>query len=296
MRHIAIIGAGNIGQAIAHILKDGKTAIALWDKKPRKVPRQKPLASIIPAAQAVFLCVPSSAIAEAGEEVRPFLSRGAVIVSIAKGIEKRSGKTIDKLLSGTLPGQPVLLLSGPMLAAELLAGSGGAAIAASKSASARALIADLFRKTELHVRTSKDVQGTAIAGVLKNIYALLLGALDGMGYGWNAKGLLAGEILNEMADILPLLGGSRETAHSPAGFGDLIATGMSPASRNHQVGSVLATGSKGPRASEGTASLPFITKRLGKRTKRFPLLVIAERLLKHPAKGRKALLGFIRGR
>ena len=185
---------------------------------------------------------------------------------------------------------PVALLSGGGK------GLGGAAVIASKSAPAKRRLTELFRGTELHVRTSTDMRGTALAGILKNIYTLLLGASDGLGFGWNAKGLIAGEASNEMAAIIPLLGGKRETAHTPAGFGDLIATGMSPASWNYRTGHALATGAPGPKKSEGTGSVPLLRKRLSRNAKKFPLLSIAATLVANPPHGRTALKKFIRGR
>jgi glycerol-3-phosphate dehydrogenase (NAD(P)+) len=293
MHRIVIIGAGDIGKAIAHVLRPKKADIRLWDKEPGKVIRQGPLSARVTGAEIVFLCVPSFVVAEAAKAIRPFLNSRTLVVSIAKGIDRKSGQTADILLAKILPRQPVALLSGPMLANELLKNLGGAAIVASKSAAARKCLLGMFRHTELHVRTSADVRGVALAGVLKNIYALVLGASDGLGFGWNAKGLIAGEAAREMAAILPLFGGERETAHGLAGFGDLVATGMSPTSRNHETGRLLVQAKV--QWSEGTASLPFIMKRLGSRSRRFPLLAIAATLLKNPNHGCKALKAFLQG-
>lgn len=296
MSKVAIIGAGNIGRAIAEIIRPKKPHIEFWDKDPSKAPGQKELREVIRGADFVFLCTPSWAIPEAVKEMKPHLERKTVIVSIAKGIEVKSGKTMDELLARILPqNQSFVLLSGPMLAGELVEHMGGSAMAASRSAAACKRIAALFSKTELHVQTTSDVRGTALAGVLKNIYALLLGAAEGMQSGWNAKGLIAAEAIREMGQIMPLLGGKKETATCPAGLGDLVATGMSPLSRNHQVGFALASGQNGPLTSEGTNSLPFILKRLGAKKKNFILLAIAADFIKHPAHGKKELKKFFTG-
>lgn len=296
MTKIAILGAGNIGRAIAEILKPKKAKIEFWDVDPSKVPGQKKLADIIPGADFIFLCVPSFAIPQATQDIKPYLTRKTIVVSIAKGIEVKSGKTIDALLATILPPkQPFALLSGPMLASELIGHQGGSAIAAAKDAPARSALSNIFHGTELHVETSSDVRGTAFAGVLKNVYAVLLGALEGMQLGWNAKGLLAAEALNEMSILIPLLGGKKHTATCSAGLGDLIATGMSPASRNHQTGYALATGAAEPSTSEGTNALSFVLKRLGRKREKFVLLMIAEKLISNPAHGKKALRKFITG-
>jgi glycerol-3-phosphate dehydrogenase (NAD(P)+) len=294
MRQVAIIGAGNIGRALGSVLALGIKA-EFWDIVPGKVKKQKDLSEVVLGAEAVFICVPSFAIRTAAAALGKSLSPRVPVVGVAKGIDAASGKTMDALFAAVFPKNPVVLLFGPMLAAEILEGRGGAAVAASKSLAAARKIAGLFDGMPLHVRTSRDITGVALAGALKNIYAILLGAADGVRCGWNAKGFLAGESLNEMAALLEILGGERETAHSPAGFGDLLATGLSSASRNHEVGRVLGGGGKGPKESEGTRSLPLILRHLGAHSKKFPLLLLVAVLIKNPTAGRKDLKKFLKG-
>ncbi len=296
MYKIAIIGAGNIGRAVAAVVEPKKPRLEFWDKDASRVPGQNDLSAVLARADFVFLCIPSGAVAAAASNIKPRLARKTVVVSIAKGIDAKSGKTTDELLSRILPRQPFALLSGPMLASELSRHMGGSAIIASRSASARRNLAELFAGTELHVETSADVKGIALSGILKNIYAIVLGAAEGMKSGWNAKGLIVSEAMSEMAEIIPLLGGRRGTATCAAGLGDLVATGMSPDSRNHQVGLALARGRSGHLDSEGANSLPFILRRLGSRRKSFPLLLIAAALLARPAHGKTELKNFFAGR
>jgi glycerol-3-phosphate dehydrogenase (NAD(P)+) len=321
MPRVVIIGKGNIGNAIASILRPKKIDIAFWDTDPKKLfrahtpVRQKiltektgGLAEIIPGADFVFLCVPSFAVPSVMLEIKPYLSRRTTcgecnrttIVSLAKGIDKKSGATMDELLDRTIPHSSFALLSGPMLAGELSQAMGGAAVIASKNIKVQNAVARLFKNTELRVAISADIHGVALAGVLKNIYAIAVGAADGAKDGYNARGLLLGTAQSEIADIIPLMGGAQGTATIPALIGDLFATGMSPASNNHTFGVELVSGARrGPKPhlfTEGMFAAPFIAKRLGDRLHRFPLLGIAVVLVKQPKEGKKKLQAFLPGR
>ncbi|MEJ0032253.1 MAG: hypothetical protein WDO15_18590 [Bacteroidota bacterium] len=48
----------------------------------------------------------------------------------------------------------------------------------------------LLRNDRFQVYENNDLVGVELAGVLKNIIAIASGALNGLGYGENAKGLL----------------------------------------------------------------------------------------------------------
>src|SRR3989344_8378714 len=100
MTHVAIIGAGAIGQALAHILDRNKeNRLELFDKDPAKVTRAAlPLPDVVKEAEVLFLCVPSWAMRGALTEMKSYLSQDAIVVSLAKGIEEEHKKTMDALL------------------------------------------------------------------------------------------------------------------------------------------------------------------------------------------------------
>lgn len=281
MKHIAIIGAGELGSCIGNLLKKNtKLSVAWWDSDVKKVPNRKELSELIPRADAVLMCVPSWVFRVALRDIKPFLHKKTIIISFAKGIETKSNATMDILLRRTLPaGQPFVLVSGPMLAEEMENGLPAGAIFTSKDKKILQNAASLFKKTPISCCYSSDVRGIAIVGVLKNIYAIALGAVDGLNLGMNARGLLVVRAAKEMHDILPLLGGRSATAHSLAGLGDLIATGSSAYSKNYTVGRDLARTGVCAVESEGKASLHALEALLGIRAKRFRLFQAVKALL-----------------
>ena len=268
---ILVIGAGRIGQAIGAILEKKNIKAEFFDIDTSKVPDQKPLSETVPKANVVVLCVPSWGIREAVKNLAPHLNKKTILVFLAKGIEEKTQKRADELLSELLPGHPHVLISGPMLAEELINSLSGRGVCASLSEPAASEIKNLFSNTNLVLEHSSDIRSVALAGVLKNIYAVGLGIADALELGSNFKGWYVGQALAEMASIIKTLGGDGQAAYSCAGLGDLVATGFSPHSRNRGVGESLIKEGKAPKG-EGTTSLPSILSMLGAHAKQFPLL------------------------
>lgn len=269
---IVIIGAGEIGQAIAKLFSKKGVEIELWDKDESKNPEQKPLAEIVPAADFLFLCVPSWVLRAALKSFSGFLKKETVIVSLAKGIEAGTLKTVPEMIGELAPRHQFALLAGPMLAEELIDGKGGRGVAAVESSSLFEKVKSLFQGTDLILEWSADVRGVALASVVKNIYAVGLGIADCLGWGGNAKGWLFSRAFREMVEIVSLLGGQPATVLGTAGLGDLTATGFSPYSRNRQTGDELVRTGKCLVPGEGIVSLPSVLALLGEQKNKFPLL------------------------
>lgn len=278
---VVILGAGDIGSAVCHLLK--KTArVECWDKLPGKVPHQKSLETILPTADVVFLCLQSWVTRAALKECHMYLRPPTVVVSLAKGLEAKTHMTVDAVLRDVLPTrQPTALLLGPMLAEEIRSGLKASAIVASTNREAVRHIVALFQSTDLQIRTSTDVRGAAYASVLKNIYALSLGIVDGLHWGSNRKGWIAAHAIKEMETLIAILDGARETIFSDPGVPDFIATGFSTYSKNRHVGEALASGKPLTFKSEGLVSLPSLLSILGKNRRHFLLLqAVASVILK----------------
>ena len=90
--------------------------------------------------------------------------------------------------------------------------------------------------------TGNDVVGTEIAGAVKNVIALAVGMVEGLGMGDNSKASIITRGLAETMRLGLALGGESVTFAGLAGVGDLIATCMSPLSRNHSFGVRLGQG------------------------------------------------------
>ncbi len=279
--HVSFIGAGKIGSALALLVSRSGAFIEQWDVDASKVPNQKSLEDVVSSSDVLFFCVPSWVLSDAIKTIIPFLRRKTLCVFVSKGIEAKSKLFIDGFAKQCLPkNQPIVLLSGPMLADELVKNLGGAACIGTKSITDYKKMQQIFSCEDLNLSFAPDVKSVAVAGVLKNVYAIALGIAAGLEWGDNRKGWLVTETLQEMILIMQTLKVDPSYVLSQAGVGDFIATGMSKYSSNHSLGRELVEQTKSDRKSEGRETLPTLVKLLGVKTmKTLPILSALDRIL-----------------
>jgi glycerol-3-phosphate dehydrogenase (NAD(P)+) len=151
-------------------------------------------------------------------------------------------KTMSEVITEESVVVRVGCLAGPNLSKELAAGQPAATVVASQFNEVIQLGKRLLRNDNFQVYGNNDLVGVELAGVLKNIIAIAAGALSGMGYGENAKGLLVSRGMVEMIYLGRALGGNTKAFLGVAGVGDLVTTCNSSLSRNFNVGYRLANG------------------------------------------------------
>ncbi len=280
---VVIIGAGKIGSALGRLLEDKGEQVIFWDADSSRVPGQRPLSETVPTAKVLFFCVPSVALLDAVQHVLPSLSKKTVIISLEKGIHPEHKETVDMVLKHYLPkGQHFSILGGPMLSDELNRGMYGFGYLGASSGHAAKTVTELFAGTKLLICGVSDPRSIALVGVLKNIYAFLMGIAEGRGLGNNERGYLAGRCIEEMMSLLPVLKGKKSRVALEGLWGDFVATGFSHYSRNHTAGMNFGQSGTLVLEGEGLASLPSITAMLGARAKKFPLLTAIVHVVERP--------------
>jgi glycerol-3-phosphate dehydrogenase (NAD(P)+) len=171
------------------------------------------------------------------------LPKGETIETI-KSLSRHQVRTMSEVIQEESVAVRVGCLAGPNLAKELAQRQPGATVVASHFQEVVQTGKRLLRNDRFQVYENYDLIGVEMAGVLKNIIAIASGALSGLGYGENAKGLLISRGAVEMVYLGRALGGDTKTFLGVAGIGDLITTCNSPMSRNFMVGHRLAKGEK----------------------------------------------------
>lgn len=294
MTHVAIIGAGEIGQALSHVLsKNTEVSINLWDKQEDRVPDQKPLAEVVASANCVFLCVPSWVLRSVAREIAEHLSPTAVVISLAKGIEEKTLKTMDQILAEELPVTLHGVIGGPLIAEELLADLSGIGVLAASDDRLFVRMMPIFLNTNLHIEHNSDIHGVALCGVIKNIYAMGLAMAADLKFGSNFNGWLIKQACYEMGDILTVLGGQRDTAYSSAGLADLVATGSSVYSKNYVSGEEIAEKGATEQKSEGIVSLPQLLELVGTNANTLPLLGALREIIQEKKNAKEALTSLL---
>lgn len=274
---VGVIGAGNFGSAIANILarnrpvllyaRDEKVVKQILNKREnrghkmhKQVMPTNDLEYLASQCDVIFPMVPSAHFRAMMKKLSPFLHPYHILIHGTKGfdITLPKGETIEsvktlnrsqvKTMSEVIREESVVVrvgcLAGPNLAKELAQRQPGATVVASPFNEVIQIGKRLLRNDRFQVYENHDLVGVEIAGVLKNIIAIASGALSGLGYGENAKGLLISRGAVEMVYLGRALGGNTSAFLGVAGIGDLVTTCNSPMSRNFTVGYRLAKGEK----------------------------------------------------
>jgi len=200
------------------------------------------LASVVAQSDVVVMGVPSHSYRETLAKVAEHIRAWVPVVSLTKGLEQGSRLRMSQVANEVLPGHPFAVLTGPNLAKEILAGDAAASVVATHDPVVAAHLQGIFTTNLFRVYTNPDVIGCELGGALKNVIAIAAGMADGLGAGDNTKSAVITRGLNELSRLGEAMGGEAVTFAGLAGMGDLIATCMSPQSRNRHVGEQLGKG------------------------------------------------------
>ena len=260
---ITVLGSGGWGTALALLLLDNGNDVTLWsfmeeECRVLREKRENPMLKGVPLPEALHLTSSMDALAESGlvvmatpsfavrataRRAAPLLRQDAVVVSVAKGIEKDTALCLTQVIEEELGGKcRVVALSGPSHAEEVGRRVPTGCVAASRDMAAAELVQEVFMSPRFRVYTNSDVLGVELGAALKNVLALCCGISDGMGLGDNTKALLMTRGMTEMARLGVALGGRKETFAGLSGMGDLIVTCTSMHSRNRRCGILIGQG------------------------------------------------------
>lgn len=266
MTRAAVFGSGSWGTAFASVLADAGCSVVLHARRrevadainethvnagylpdlvlPDSVSATHDPASAADGADLVVLAIPSQSLRANLDEWGAHLPVGAPVVSLMKGIELGTGLRMSQVIqeAGGVEADRVVVLSGPNLSKEIAVRQPAAAVVACSDIRAAEQVAQACATAYFRPYTQTDVVGAELGGAVKNVIALAVGMAEGMGYGDNTKSTIITRGLAETARLGAALGADPATLMGLAGVGDLIATCMSPLSRNHSFGVNLGRG------------------------------------------------------
>ena len=263
MNKVAVVGAGNWGATLASLLVNQKQNVFLWTHSANHIPDSRAhvstdLKNVVSESKVVVVVVASKFYRQTIQQIVPFLTPGAYILSATKGLETSTSKRMSEILFEVLPQNfhdRIAVLSGPNLAKEIMEEKPAAAVIASKNIETATYLQKLFSTTYFRVYTNTDMVGVELGGTLKNIFGIAAGITDGFDFGNNAKSALMVRGLLEISRLGKALGADPLTFYGLSGMGDLMTTCSSPLSRNYQVGMALAKGEKTPEIENRMAEI-----------------------------------------
>lgn len=270
--NLTFLGSGSFGTALAVIFSKYNFGIKMFDRNldvveginnerknikylkhihiPEGIVATNDLNEAVSDSDIIFFSLPSQAIRDMASKIKNKVSEKSIIICLAKGFEKDTHKRLSEVLEEELPNNPIVILSGPSHAEEIASKKPTALVSTSKNMKYAELIRDTLSNDVLRIYTNPDIIGVEVGGAIKNVIALAVGVITGMGYGDNSNAAIMTRSLHDIVRIGVSLGANVETFFGLTGIGDLIVTCLSDHSRNRQCGLLIGKGKKLDEAIE----------------------------------------------
>lgn len=267
---ITILGTGAFGIAIAMVLHSNKHKVEMWTKYqeevdsillnrenkrllpgviiPEDIEISSNMEKCIQNSDIVIIAVPMNAVREVSKELSNYLNENQIICIVTKGIEMHTGKRMSEVISEETSSNNICMLSGPSFAIELANMCELGLVVASKNIDVCYTVEKAFENEKVSIYVSEDIAGVEILASAKNIFAIIMGMLEGASDSTRATMLTM--LLNDLRLICEVLGGKVSSVFTYAGLGDFLLTCMNMKSRNYTFGSLIAKGNTKEKAFE----------------------------------------------
>jgi len=266
MSRVAMMGSGSWGTAFGMVLADAGSDVRMWTRRqdiadevngrhanelyqpgialPHALTASVDAAHALDGADIVAFATPAQHLRENLTSWLPYIPKGAVLVSLIKGVELGTTKRMSEVIAEVTGADTsrIAVVSGPNLAREIAEHQPTATTVSCADEQAAKLVQEACTTDYFRPYWTTDVVGTEIGGAAKNVIALANGIAVGMGLGENSQASVITRGLAEMARLGVALGADPLTFQGLAGVGDLVATGQSPLSRNRTFGENLGRG------------------------------------------------------
>jgi glycerol-3-phosphate dehydrogenase (NAD(P)+) len=305
---VAVLGGGSWGTTMGSLLAPRHQTI-LWARDPevaRAVDEDHANPAYLPgftlpddlrstadleaatnSADLLIVGVPTSGFRKVLEDAKPYVRPWVPVVSLSKGLERGTLLRMTEVIKEVLPGHPAAALTGPNIAREILERKAAASVVASEDLDVACEIQKVVTRGVFRVYVNQDVVGCEICGALKNVVAIAAGIAQGLGVGDNTRAAVMSRGLAELARLGIAMGAQPMTFAGLAGIGDLIATCMSPYSRNRAVGEQLGKGrrlddilSEMRMVAEGVNTAVLVLELAARHGVEMPICTMIDRIVK----------------
>jgi glycerol-3-phosphate dehydrogenase (NAD(P)+) len=303
--HIAVIGAGAWGAALALTCARTGRRVTLWEHDAKNAAnlaaKRESLflpgvrldekihiaadVAVAAQAQAILLVVPAQAVRSATKTLAPLVAAGTPIIVCAKGIERGSKKFMSDIIAECAPNAVPAILSGPSFAADVARGLPTAVTLATGDSETAQALAQAISSATFRLYHSTDMRGVEIGGATKNVLAIAAGIVAGKKLGASAGAALTTRGFAELVRFGEAFGGKAQTMMGLSGLGDLLLTCSTPQSRNFSFGIKLGEGEKpdtiqrSTGLAEGAFTAPVLLEMARERSVDMPIASAVAALL-----------------
>lgn len=277
LKNVCVAGSGSWGTTLASVLAHNGCNVFLWSNEkevadeinlahtnshflpgielsPNIIASNSP--EILNASEIIINTIPTQYIRSSIiKQKLPF--RDKFVVNCSKGIELNTMHRISEIFheAADITSDRYAVLTGPSLAREVANQEPTTLVTASKNKELIDIVQNIFSNSYLRVYSSTDVIGCELGGALKNVMAIAIGMVSGLGYGDNAKAALLTRGIAEITRLGHLLGARKITFSGLSLLGDLFVTCTSEKSRNRQLGVAIGTGTTLAQIQAGTKTV-----------------------------------------
>lgn len=261
---ISILGMGAYGIALARVFCENDNKVSIWSKFKDeadivklkreninvfpgiKIPRQIDITSdlkeSVENAKIIVIAVPMNAVRDVCKELSNYITKEQVICIASKGIETGTNQLMSEVVFEETKSENICMLSGPSFAIDLVRNNDIGLTVASESSIARTAVKICLENSRITVNLSRDIIGVQVSASVKNVFAIILGMLDGMKKSESTRAKIFTLLADDLRIIIEIYGGKAQTMFTYAGIGDLFLTCLSPKSRNYTFGKYLGQG------------------------------------------------------
>ena len=166
------------------------------------------------------------------------------IFSALKGVVPDSHLVVSEHLNQKygVPLSNIGIITGPCHAEEVALEKLSYLTVASQDAQIGQFVKKSLQTKFINSKFSKDSLGVEYAAMLKNIYALVAGVSNGLGYGDNFQSVLISNSVQEMKKFIKTIYKVKRDINGSEYLGDLLVTSYSSFSRNRTLGNMIGRG------------------------------------------------------
>lgn len=243
---LGIVGSGEWGRALATLAAEAghRPRVGYRGRPIRGFPGTPNLGALARECDLLLLAVSPSGIREVVRKLRPGPEHRVVIA--ARGLEPGTGTWLSEVVLAESAALRVGALSGPALAAEVVARRPSALVAASAYAEVRTATQEALHSAICRVYTSDDLRGVELSGAVNSVLAVSVGITDALQLGVGVRGVVVTRGLAEARRLGAALGAQDRTFAGLAGLGDLVAAASHPQHPGYRAGGQLVRGEQPP--------------------------------------------------
>lgn len=262
---IAILGSGAYGLALASRLLINQNEVEIWtysreEKKelkesrvskrlpdyiiPKEITITTNMKKAVSGSKIIIIAVPAFAVDDVSKKLSKYIKPSQHILIATKGIEQDTCKFLTDVVLEYINTNRIAVISGPTFAVDIIKDVPIGLSLGTTNELTKKIITEAFTNPITKLRPTLDIIGIEVCGAIKNVMAIASGMLEGMNVPDSTKALFLTEALNDIKEIIDVLGGNKKTILSFAGFGDILMTCTSPNSRNFTFGKILGSGKK----------------------------------------------------